>query len=170
MPAHIEQFTTPRLAASRLLQEDFPEYCTLGSDPQVRAWLGGKLLSEEEVRATLDASQQHWQRHGFGIWTLRIKESGQFIGRVGLRHCAVEGQPEIELLYTLLPEFWNQGLATEASHEVLRIGRQALRLPSIVAFTLPTNIASRRVMEKCGLLYERPILHADLPHELFRTS
>ena len=46
---------------------------------------------------------------------------------------------------------------------------EELSLPTIVAFTLPTNIASRRVMEKCGLVYERPIIHADLPHVLFRS-
>ena len=63
-------------------------------------------------------------------------DTGQFVGRVGLRHWEVEGHLEIELLYTLLSQFWGQGLATEAAREALDIGLRRLRLPTILAFTL----------------------------------
>jgi hypothetical protein len=43
-----------------------------------------------------------------------------------------------------------------------------LGLGSVVAYTLPHNIASRRVMEKLGLGYEREVVYADLPHVLYR--
>lgn len=164
-----ETFYTPRLVATRLDLGDYADYRRLGQDPQVRAWLGGTILSEEETRATLDIADTHWRERGYGIWTLRKVLGGKFVGRVGLRHCPVGGQQEIELLYTLLPEFWNQGLATEAARAALSLGFEQFQLPRIVAFTLPTNIASRRVMEKCGMLYERPIVHAGLPHVLYRS-
>jgi RimJ/RimL family protein N-acetyltransferase len=163
-----DAFITARLHATRIASDDFPDYYRLYADERVRAWLGGGPFSEANVRAALETALTHWQQHGFGIWTLREAAGGQFVGRVGLRHCQVEGAAEIELLYTLLSEFWNQGLATEAAQAALEVGLVKLRLPSVVAFTLPTNIASRRVMEKCGMLYERPIVHADLPHMLFR--
>ena len=43
-------------------------------------------------------------------------------------------------------------------------------MKSVVAFTLPDNTASRRVMEKLGMTYERDIVHADLPHVLYRST
>jgi RimJ/RimL family protein N-acetyltransferase len=45
-----------------------------------------------------------------------------------------------------------------------------LRLGEIVAFTLPNNVASRRVMEKTGFTYERQIVHVGLPHVLYRLA
>ncbi|MDX1945405.1 MAG: GNAT family N-acetyltransferase [Pirellulaceae bacterium] len=169
MESAVAKFETARLLAQRLEESDYADYQRLGQEPRVRAWLGGKLLTDGEVRQTLADSENHWQTHGFGIWTLRELASGAFVGRVGLRHCRVEGTPEVELLYTLLPEFWNRGFATEVSREVLRIGLLVLQLPTIVAYTQPHNLASRRVMEKCGLVYERPFTHANLPHVLYRT-
>jgi RimJ/RimL family protein N-acetyltransferase len=165
-----ETFHTSRLAATPLVCEDFPDYCRLFGDERVRAWLGGGPFIEANVKSALETALIHWQQHGFGIWTLREIAGGKFVGRAGLRHCVVEGAAEIELLYTLLPEFWNQGLATEAARAALDIGLAQLQLPSVVAFTRPTNVASRRVMEKCGMLYERPIVHAGLPHVLFRKK
>jgi RimJ/RimL family protein N-acetyltransferase len=45
---------------------------------------------------------------------------------------------------------------------------EQLELLSIVAFTLPDNVASRRVMDKAGFEYERDIMHAGLAHVLYR--
>jgi [ribosomal protein S5]-alanine N-acetyltransferase len=45
-----------------------------------------------------------------------------------------------------------------------------LRLPAVVTYTLPYNAASRRVMEKLGFEYEREVVHADLPHVLYRLQ
>jgi RimJ/RimL family protein N-acetyltransferase len=51
---------------------------------------------------------------------------------------------------------------------LVRIGLEDLDLDELVAFTLPENVRSRRVMEKAGLFYERDIVHAGLPHVLYR--
>ena len=37
-------------------------------------------------------------------------------------------------------------------------------LPEVVGFTLTTNVASQRVLEKAGVVYERVLEHAGLPH------
>ena len=53
---------------------------------------------------------------------------------------------------------------------VLRLAFDPLKLPSVVAFTLHTNRASQRVMEKCGMQYQRDITHTNLPHVLYRAA
>jgi ribosomal-protein-alanine N-acetyltransferase len=50
----------------------------------------------------------------------------------------------------------------------VRIGLEDVGLDELVAFTLPANVRSRRVMEKAGLGYEKDIVHAGLPHVLYR--
>ena len=99
---------------------------------------------------------------------MRELATGRFMGRGGLRHATIEGQVVIEVGYGLLSEFWNRGLATELAQKSVRIGFEELRFEELVSFTLTTNLASRRVMEKAGLQYVRDIVYADLPHLFFR--
>jgi ribosomal-protein-alanine N-acetyltransferase len=165
----LDGLRTARLILARMRESDLPDLCRMHRDERVMATLGG-VRSDEETAEYLKAQLAHWERDGFGWWILRDAEAGSFVGRGGLRRLTVEGREEGEVGYSLLPEFWGRGLATEVAEESVRIGFEILDLPDIVSFTLPTNRASRRVMEKAGLRYERDIVHADLPHVLYRLN
>jgi RimJ/RimL family protein N-acetyltransferase len=102
------------------------------------------------------------------MWMLHDAASSAVIGRAILRHLDVEGVDEIEIGYGFMPEYWGRGLATEIADACLRIGFERLGLRSMVAITKPANLASQRVMQKAGLVYERNIVHAAVPHLLFR--
>jgi [ribosomal protein S5]-alanine N-acetyltransferase len=67
----------------------------------------------------------------------------------------------------LMSEHWGQGLATEMSRSIVTLAFDQLGLSDVVCFTLTTNLASRRVMEKTGFTYERDVIHANLPHVLY---
>lgn len=112
---------------------------------------------------------KHWTDHGFGMWMLRDAASSTVIGRAILRHLDVEGVDEVEVGYGFMPKYWGQGLATEIARACVRIGRDQLGLGSLVAITRPINVASQRVMLKAGLVDDRDIIHAGIPHLLFRT-
>jgi len=150
-----------------------PELQRLLQDPQVGRTLGG-IRTDAEVREILDKNLDHWRRHGFGVWVFRERREdstvGPFVGRAGLRRVMVEGPEEVELAYAVMPAYWGQGLATEMGEACLRVGFEDLGLEEIVAFTLPTNQASRRVMEKLGFRYEREFVHAGLGHVLYRLG
>jgi RimJ/RimL family protein N-acetyltransferase len=118
----------------------------------------------------LTAYLDHWQQVGFGLWMWFSKTDGRFVGRGGVRPIFVEGHDEIEIAYALMPEFWNQGLATEIAAASVKVAFDELGLAELVCFTLPTNIASRRVMEKCGFALERDIVWKDLPHVFYRLK
>ncbi|OJT18687.1 hypothetical protein BO221_38760 [Archangium sp. Cb G35] len=165
----VDTFRSARMLAERPGPEDFLEWSRFRQDPRVAATLGG-LRPEERLRRDLDAILEHWARHGFGVWMWREPADGRLIGHCGLRHYPVEGQEELELLYALRFESWGQGLATEMAAASLEVGFGRLGFEDVVAFTLTTNKASRRVMEKLGMRYERDITHADLPHVLFRIT
>ena len=82
----------------------------------------------------------------------------------------IDGVEEVELGYGLRPEWWGRGLATEMSRVALQVGFERLGLESIVAFTMPTNVGSRHVMEKLEMTFERDIIWADMPHVLYRIT
>jgi RimJ/RimL family protein N-acetyltransferase len=62
-----------------------------------------------------------------------------------------------EVGYELAPGFWGRGLATEGAREAIRFGWARTPLPRIISATAVDHMASRRVMEKCGLLYQGEI-------------
>jgi RimJ/RimL family protein N-acetyltransferase len=165
----IETFTTHRLLAERLQFQHLNELDRMHQDLQVMATLGG-IRSDEETRLFIFNNLHHWQQYGFGLWVFRDKVNNQFVGRAGLRNTNVEGINEVELAYALMAKFWGQGLATEMGEQILKIGFELLKLREIVCFTLTTNKASQRVMEKLGFKYEREMIHANLPHLLYRLT
>jgi [ribosomal protein S5]-alanine N-acetyltransferase len=133
------------------------------------ATLGG-LLSEQETVNYLRDNLDQWDRHGYGMWVFRDRAEGRFVGRAGLLNTRVGGNNEVELAYALVAEYWNRGLATEMAGAILELAFERLGLTDLVCFTLPTNRASRRVMEKAGFRYERDVVHAGLPHVLYRIT
>ncbi len=165
-----EQIDTPRLFGRRAREEDFADLLRLYQDAAVMRTLSadGRPLEVVAARMRLESGVAHWRQHGFGVWTFRNREDLRFVGYCGLKHSVVEGRPEVELLYALLSPEWGKGFATEMAAAVLAVGFTDLGLPEIVAFTLPHNTASRRVMEKSGFRCEREITHAGLPHVLYR--
>jgi len=164
----VETFETDRLHARRVRHEDLDDLVRMHTDAAVMARLGGKAWNYDETRAFLDRLNDHWDRHGYGVWTVREKDSGRFLGRAGLRRKAIEGFTETELLYAYMPNVWDQGVATEVARAVVDLSFERLKFPSLVAFTLPNNMPSRRVMEKTGFSYERDFIHAGMLHVLYR--
>jgi ribosomal-protein-alanine N-acetyltransferase len=112
----------------------------------------------------------HWERYGYGQYILREASGGTFVGRAGLRNVTIAKNGELEILYALEASYWGRGLATEFATALRVLALESLNAPSVVAFTLTTNRASQRVMEKAGLRYERDITWADLPHVFYRAS
>jgi ribosomal-protein-alanine N-acetyltransferase len=111
---------------------------------------------------------EDWDRFGYGLWTLRDRGSGAFVGRGGIQPVTIDGVDEVELGYALRPEWWGRGLATEVSRAALALAFERLDLPNVVAFTMPTNVRSRRVIEKLGFTFERDFIWSELPHLLYR--
>ncbi|QLE57924.1 GNAT family N-acetyltransferase [Nostoc sp. TCL26-01] len=165
----IETFSTPRLFAERLRFQHLHELYHMHQNTQVMATLGG-VYSSEATRLFIFNNLHHWQCFGFGLWVFRDKVNNQFVGRAGLRNTNIEGNDEVELAYAVIAKFWGKGLATEMGAEILKIGLEILKLPEIICLTLTTNKASQRVMEKLGFQYDRQIVHASLPHLLYRLT
>jgi [ribosomal protein S5]-alanine N-acetyltransferase len=163
----VDSIETPRLIARRMTDDDFAELCRMHKDPTVMATLGG-VRTDEQTRQFLREHVDHWDRHGFGIWMFHDRTDNRFVGRGGLRHVMIEGQDEIELAYALRSESWGKGLATEMAKASVGLGFETLELKYLIAFTLPTNWGSRRVMEKLGFTFERDIVHAAQSHVLYR--
>lgn len=172
LPDVPDLFRTDRFVASRIQAHDLPDFQSFYADPTVMSTLSadGRVWLAAESSELFDRHLAHWEEHGFGTWVFRDPENGTFVARAGLRSLDIGSGPMVELFYGVAPSLWGRGVATEIAREVVRVAFNEVRLESLVGFTLPTNLASRRVLEKCSFLPDGEIEHAGLRHLLFRRS
>lgn len=144
---------TERLLLRRLTREDAADIFAYASDPEVAR------LTTWEAHRTLDDSLQYlervrtWYDEGFGgPWGLVLKGTGTLVGTCGL--AVVPEHYRAELGYAIARSCWGQGLMTEAARAAIHFGFVSLGLNRIEARCWLDNIASARVMEKCGMKYE----------------
>ena len=165
-----EWLLTDHLFAERVSLEHLDDLRGLLRDPRVARTLyrHGIPPDDEGLRLDLETKMNHWRRFGFGPWLLRDRSTLAFLGRGGLQHTFLRGRDEVEVGWAIVPSRWRQGLATELAQAALGVARDNLKLEEVVAFSLPDNHASRRVMEKTGFVFEGEILRAGLPHVLYR--
>ncbi len=168
----LDRVHTERLVGERLRAEHLAELAPLLCHARVwpTLWAQPTAPSCDDIRAQLAQMIVHWQRHGFGLWLLRDRLTGETIGRGGLEYTRASGRQEVEVAWVIDPARWRQGLATELARCAVDRATCALGLAEVIALTLPTNVASRRVMEKAGFRFERNIVHAGLPHVLYRRA
>jgi len=165
----VEGFETARLRAEPMGPEHRDGLITLLGDERVGATLGG-VAGPAAVDAHVAAMRAHWDEHGFGWYAFLGRATGALVARGGPHRCHVAGNDEVEIGWTVIPERWSQGIATELGAASLEVAFGPLALPDVVSFTLPDNHASRRVMEKLGFAYERDTDYKGRHHVLYRLS
>lgn len=172
------QSQTSRLLLREWREEDKPAFASINADPLVARFLPS-VLTRSESDAMVDRIVAHFAAHGFGVWAVDELASGELIGFVGLARPRFEADftPCVEVGWRLRAASWGRGYATEAARTALHIGFAELDLKEIVSFTVPTNVPSRRVMERLGMTLEREFEHPSLAeghplrrHVLYRLS
>ena len=150
----LEAITTERLRGERLGLRHADVLEPIFGDPRVGATMGG-VWSRETVEQTCAAVEAHWSEHGFGYLMWFERSTGEPIARGGLSRTVFDGRPELEVGWTTTPERWGEGFASELGRAMVDVAFGPLAAPDLVAYTLPHNGASRRVMEKLGFAYEK---------------
>ena len=163
--------TTERLTGRRPEPGDLDDYVRIFTDPRVEEDLWpAALRTPEKVAAILKGSIAHWDRWGFGTWTVLERGSGRVVGRVGIEHTSKFEHPEVELEWFIDPGAWGRGYATEMAQEAVRAAFTTLGLDTLISYTTPDNHASQAVMRKLGMTYEADVENAGMPHVLYRLA
>lgn len=142
---------TQRLTGRRVQQNDLAYLIETDSDIRIQQWLFGKVQTEEQSRARHARWLKMWDDAGLGFWIFS-DAAGADVGHGGLFPSPRE-QGEIEVGYVIKPGCWGRGFATEIAKVSLEVGLQ-LGIRRIVGIAQATNLASRRVMENCGMILE----------------
>jgi RimJ/RimL family protein N-acetyltransferase len=159
------QFVLPRIETPRLLlrpfiPDDAEDLYRIYSHPDLFRYMSNeKPLLWEQTSALIDSFTEYWKRHKFGVWAVVNKTNQRLIGHCGFKF--LESTPEVQIGYLLLKSYWGRGIGTEAASAALKYGFEVAQLNRVVAIAKPENIASRRVMEKIGMNYEKDAYYYD---------
>ena len=165
---------TPRLILRPWRDADRAPNAAMLADPEVGYWLGATQTAEE-ASAGIDRAIAHLAAHGFGLLAIERRADGAFLGAAGLMTLR-DGHPlgpGVEIGWRLARAAWGGGHATEAARALLDDGFTRLSLAEIIAFTAISNLRSRAVMERLGMVrrpdrdFEHPSLaeqHPLRPH------
>lgn len=131
--------------------------------------LPGRFLvhSTEEAHEKVRERMRLFDERKLGKFPIFLRDTGEFIGTCGMEPFDLEGQPEVELGYRLCLNFWGKGYAKEAATAMLGYGFRDLKLSRIMAFVLPQNRASVRVLDQLGFRYLHDFDHGGLTHRLY---
>jgi RimJ/RimL family protein N-acetyltransferase len=176
----VSDIHTDRLLLRGWCDSDREPFARINRDPMVMEFFPAPL-SAQESSALFDRIQSHFDQHGFGLWAAEVRETGSFIGYIGLAvpRFAAAFTSCVEIGWRLDSAHWGKGLATEGARAVASHAFNVLHLGELVSLTAPANVRSRRVMEKLGMThdpgedFDHPMMPAGHPlrrHVLYRLN
>lgn len=160
MDERLNILNTARLHLRKLRTSDASLIQALNSNAEVMHYIGPVERDLAKAQAYVDLRvAQYADRPGLGIFVAELAQGAsenseykkETIGWFCLKN--LDDTDEIEVGYRLLPQFWNKGYATEGAKALVDHGFNRLGLTEIVGVVLPTNLASKAVLQKTGLSY-----------------
>lgn len=140
---------TERLIIRPFTDADADTFAAMNADPQVMRYFLAPL-TRAESDGFLQRIADHHRLRGYS-W-MAVEHEGELIGMTGLAWAEFLGA--VEIGWRFRTQFHNRGFATEAARAVAHWGFHTLGFEEIVAFTVPENQASRRVMERIGMKHD----------------
>lgn len=157
---------TERLYIREFAYDDAAFIIALVNNPTWLEFIGDRNVTnlDDAHRYMRDKIMYLYQYYGYGPWLLEDKHTREPIGMCGLINR--DFLTDTDIGYALLPAYTGKGLAFEAARAVLDYGYEVLRLPKIVAITLPTNYASIKLLGRLGMHATSLIQPPQSPHAL----
>jgi len=156
---------TERLILRGPIPADVDVWVTFIADPDFGRYVPRAKVTrtpQERAERMIGAMQQRWEPQPLSAmgWAATRKADGQFIGFCGVEELA--GTNDGELDYYLGKPYWGQGFATEAARAMVRFAFENTGWDRVVAAIVPANIASNRVLDHLGFVYEKHVNYFEL--------
>jgi RimJ/RimL family protein N-acetyltransferase len=154
---------TPRLRLEPFDEQHLDGLHAMNSRPEVMQYISGQAETREQTAASIARVQRCWAAWGTSWWALIELQSGRVAGAGAIQYLRREADPpaDLQLLQTnpleigwrLHPDFWRQGLASEAAARMAAFAFQNLAAAELLAVRHPDNVASGRVMDGLGMQF-----------------
>lgn len=137
-----------RLYFKQFCAKDAEGFYRLNANIDNIRFTGDAPFASVEAARNFIEGYDHYERYGFGRWSLYLKDANQYIGFCGLRY--TPETDEVDIGYRIDQNFWGQGLASEATKTALDLAFSHFHLEKITSRARADNPASIRVLVKNG--------------------
>lgn len=156
------------LRTTRLRLEPFAEHHLDGlhdmnGRPEVMRYISGRPETRDQTAAAIARVQRCWAVLGTSWWAFIDLDGGRVAGAGCIQYLRREANPPgdleslrsnpLEIGWRLHPDFWRQGLASEAAHRMAAFAFESLAAKDLFAVRQPENVSSGRVMDRLGMRY-----------------
>ena len=142
---------TERLYLRELNETDFDSLCGILQDGETMYAYEG-AFSDSEVREWLDRQIARYQKWGFGLWAVILKENGKLIGQCGLTLQPWNNLEVLEIGYLFNKAYWHKGFAAEAAAACKNYAFNVLKAAEVCSIIRDTNIPSQKVALRNGMV------------------
>jgi len=148
----IKHIETDRILLREWEATDFSRFAKMNADPLIMEYFP-RVLDEVRSKHLFKHFQEHFAKHGYGLYALENKDNHEFMGFVGLNNIEFKAPftPAVEIAWRLDYDYWGKGYATEAARAVLKHAFEDLKLEEVVAYCVYDNDRAVKVMEKLGM-------------------
>ena len=164
------KFETKRLILRPITQDDFDNWYAILSDAETMMHYPAPY-DNAGVQRWINWTLDNYDRYGFGLWAMILKESGEFIGDCGITMQNINGQLLPEIGYHLNKAHWRKGYASEAARKCMEYAFETLHFPAVYSYMTTANIASSGVAIKNGMqLIEEYDDEHGVPHSVYAIT
>jgi RimJ/RimL family protein N-acetyltransferase len=164
---------TERLYLREMNQADFRSLCKIMQDEETMYAYEG-AFSDTEVQEWLDRQISRYQKWGFGLWAVILKETDEMIGQCGLTMQPWKDREVLEIGYLFQRPHWHKGYATEAAKACKRYAFEALGAGEVCSIIRDTNTASQNVAVRNGMTitdsWTKHYRGVDMPHDQYTVT
>jgi ribosomal-protein-alanine N-acetyltransferase len=158
---------TKRLGFRLLQKKDIDYLFQLESDPDVQEFSPSGSKTYEQTETVINEFISDYEKKGLPCFLLFNLVSGEFIGRAAFIFWE---SGDIEVGYSLHKKFWGKGYATEVLVFLLEWARTNIATDYISACSEADNLASLRVLEKCGMEYYKNAIEHGVECRFYRIK
>jgi len=160
---------TARLYFKKISLSDFSQWLEFFKDPSSFIhWAGQFDTPEIECQKWYDRQAERYQNDEGGMNALIAKSSGKLIGYSGLLVQKVDGLPELEVAYSLLPNYRNRGFALEAAMKCRDYAFENTAVDSLISIISLPNTPSANIARKIGMQIEKQTWYKENQVNIFR--
>lgn len=158
---------TERLYFREMEQSDYQSLCRILQDEEAMYAYEG-AFSDGEVQEWLDRQIFRYQKWGFGLWAVILKETEEMIGQCGLTMQPWRDREVLEIGYLFERSRWHRGYALEAASACKDYAFTVLKAEEVCSIIRDTNIASKKVAVRNGMAavdtWTKHYKGVDMPH------
>lgn len=166
----LDGLTTERLLFRRLVPEDLAWWMDYITSAEAIRFMPFTVGNRADAEAMIRRSLDRYATDGSGLNAVLLRDGGGPVGQVGLLTQEVDGVPELEVGYHLLPAHWGRGYATEAAVACRRFAEERRLAPTLISLIDPGNHRSQAVARRNGMAPEKRTMHRGVEALVFRTT